>query len=347
MAARGPAAGRDGLAVPRAGPASRPDLRAGVRRRHRCLRGRAARRDRSKQLADADHGQFLQACSAKRTREGPDPRLRHVDRRAEDRQRLGRLRSRRAAQPPPALSILVESAGERILVDCGPDLRQQLLAAEVGRLDGVIVTHDHGDHCHGIDDLRPIAQAIGGRCRSTPAATSCESCEHRFAYAFEPVGVLSGRSSRPRELAAELPLRRRAVLASSTSRMAAPHRSACASTKAVDRSAYAIDFSELTDEMAALYEGVDVWICDCLTRQPHPTHAHLDGVLGWARDLRVGQALSDPYGQRPRLSRRWSPNCPTGPRRPMTGWRSRCDDQRSHARRRLSADGDRCSCLER
>ena len=57
-------------------------------------------------------------------------------------------------------SILVESAGERILVDCGPDLRQQLLAAEVGRLDGVIVTHAHGDHCHGIDELRPIAQAI-------------------------------------------------------------------------------------------------------------------------------------------------------------------------------------------
>jgi phosphoribosyl 1,2-cyclic phosphate phosphodiesterase len=53
--------------------------------------------------------------------------------------------------------------------------------------------------------------------------------------------------------------------------------------------AYAIDFSDLTDDMAALYEGADVWIADCLTRRPHPTHAHLDGVLGWARDLRIGQ----------------------------------------------------------
>ena len=52
---------------------------------------------------------------------------------------------------------------------------------------------------------------------------------------------------------------------------------------------YAIDFHELTDDMASLYEGVDVWICDCLTRRPHPTHAHLDAVLGWARDLKVGQ----------------------------------------------------------
>jgi phosphoribosyl 1,2-cyclic phosphate phosphodiesterase len=51
---------------------------------------------------------------------------------------------------------------------------------------------------------------------------------------------------------------------------------------------YAIDYSDMTDDMAALYEGADVMISDCLTRRPHPTHAHLDGVLGWARELRIG-----------------------------------------------------------
>jgi phosphoribosyl 1,2-cyclic phosphate phosphodiesterase len=53
--------------------------------------------------------------------------------------------------------------------------------------------------------------------------------------------------------------------------------------------AYAIDFSDLTDDMARLYEGVDIWIADCLTRMPHPTHMHLDGLLGIARDLQIGQ----------------------------------------------------------
>ena len=53
--------------------------------------------------------------------------------------------------------------------------------------------------------------------------------------------------------------------------------------------AYAIDFNDFTDEMHRLYESVNVLVADCLTRQPHPTHAHLDGVLGWARDCRVGQ----------------------------------------------------------
>jgi phosphoribosyl 1,2-cyclic phosphate phosphodiesterase len=52
---------------------------------------------------------------------------------------------------------------------------------------------------------------------------------------------------------------------------------------------YAIDFSDLSDDMAALYQGVDVWIADCLTRRPHPTHMHLDGVLGFARELGVGR----------------------------------------------------------
>ena len=59
-----------------------------------------------------------------------------------------------------------------------------------------------------------------------------------------------------------------------------------------DRSmGYAIDFHELTPDMAKLYDGVDLWICDCLRRTPHPTHAHLDAVLGWAKDLKIGQLL--------------------------------------------------------
>lgn len=82
-------------------------------------------------------------------------------------------------------SILIESGGSQILVDCGPDLRQQLLAAEVGRLDGVIVTHAHGDHCHGIDELRPLAQALGGPVPMHARADVLAELKDRFAYAFE------------------------------------------------------------------------------------------------------------------------------------------------------------------
>jgi phosphoribosyl 1,2-cyclic phosphate phosphodiesterase len=184
-------------------------------------------------------------------------------------------------------SILVESANERMLVDCGPDLRQQLLAAEVTQLDSVIVTHVHGDHCHGIDELRPVSQAIDGPVPLHARAEVLEELQLRFAYAFERSDfyrpIVEGR-----ELGEELRF--------GTCRVTAvdqPHGGATSLGLRFDERdssvGYAVDFSELSDDMAALYEGVDVWIADCLTRRPHPTHMHLDGVLTVARDLRVGQ----------------------------------------------------------
>lgn len=184
-------------------------------------------------------------------------------------------------------SILVESAGERMLVDCGPDLRQQLLAAGVKRLDGVIVTHAHGDHCHGIDELRPVSQAVGGPLPLHARSDVLEELKARFGYAFERSDFY-----RPiveaRELGEELRFGE-----TRTRFVDQPHGGPMSLGLRFDEGnysvGYAIDFSELTGAMAALYEGVDVWIADCLTRKPHPTHAHLDGVLNWARDLRVGQ----------------------------------------------------------
>ena len=184
-------------------------------------------------------------------------------------------------------SILVESAGERMLVDCGPDLRQQLLAARVNRLDGIIVTHAHGDHCHGIDELRPVAQAIDGPVPLHARAEVLTELKERFGYAF-------ARSDFYRPIVEARELSENLHFGGARVRFVdQPHGGPMSLGLRFDEErhsvGYAIDFSDLTDDMAALYEGVDVWIADCLTRQPHPTHAHLDGVLGWARELRVGQ----------------------------------------------------------
>lgn len=184
-------------------------------------------------------------------------------------------------------SILVESGGERVLVDCGPDLRQQLLAAEVGLLDAVIVTHAHGDHCHGIDELRPVAQALGAPVPLYARADVLEELGQRFGYAFEQSNFYRPIAD-AREVGEEL------RLGDATIRFVdQPHGGPTSLGVRFDEggrsAAYAIDFSDLTEEMAQLYQGVDVWVADCLTRKPHPTHAHLDGVLHWAREMRVGQ----------------------------------------------------------
>ena len=184
-------------------------------------------------------------------------------------------------------SILVESAGEVMLVDCGPDLRQQLLSAQVARLAGVVVTHAHGDHCHGIDELRPVAQALGGPVPIHARGEVLNELKLRFAYAFEQ-SDLYRPIAEARELADEL------RFGNATIRFAdQPHGGPTSLGLRFDEDGYsigyAIDFSELSDDMAALYEGVDVWIADCLTRKPHPTHMHLAGLLNAARDLKVGQ----------------------------------------------------------
>jgi phosphoribosyl 1,2-cyclic phosphate phosphodiesterase len=184
-------------------------------------------------------------------------------------------------------SILVESGGERLLVDCGPDLRQQLLAAEVGHLDGVVVTHVHGDHCHGIDELRPVSQAIGRPVPIYARPDVLDELKLRFAYAFE-----QGDFYRP--IAETRGLNEELRIGGARVRFVdQPHGGPTSLGLRFDEGSrsvgYAIDFSALSDDMAALYQGVDVWIADCLTRQPHPTHMYLEGVLNAAKDLRVGQ----------------------------------------------------------
>jgi phosphoribosyl 1,2-cyclic phosphate phosphodiesterase len=82
-------------------------------------------------------------------------------------------------------SILVENkAGSRILVDTGTDLRQQLLANDIHRLDAVFWTHDHADHCHGIDDLRPLRYGRGGPIAGYAVDETMRRLRNRFSYVF-------------------------------------------------------------------------------------------------------------------------------------------------------------------
>lgn len=184
-------------------------------------------------------------------------------------------------------SILLESAGKRLLVDCGPDLREQLLAAEVDAIDAVIVTHDHADHCHGIDDLRPLAQSLDGPMPVLGRALVLERLQSRFAYAFVQAGYYPPVVA-PVELGPELAFGDARLTFADQ-----PHGGITSLGIRIDEGGrslgYAIDFHDLTDAMADLYRGVDVWICDCLTERPHPSHAHLAAVLDWAQELGVGR----------------------------------------------------------
>ena len=186
-------------------------------------------------------------------------------------------------------SILIESAGERLLVDCGPDLREQLLAANIADIDGVIVTHDHADHCHGIDDLRQVAQHRGRTVPLLARAKTLLRLQKRFDYIFEDKAIY-------RAVADPVAIDGEAQVGAARLRFVdQPHGGITSLGIRADEGGqsfgYAIDFHDFTHDMASLYDRLDIWIADCLRREAHPTHAHLDAVLGWARELRVGQLL--------------------------------------------------------
>lgn len=186
-------------------------------------------------------------------------------------------------------SIVVESGGERLLVDCGPDMREQLLAAGLGGVDAILISHDHADHCHGIDDVRQLSHLIGRPVPILARANTIQRLSRRFGYVFEGTPLYPAIVS-PVEVEGEYRLGQ-----SNLRFVDQPHGGITSLGMRIEEgqstAAYAIDFHDLTDEMSSLYEGVDVWICDCLRREQHPTHAHLDAVLGWAKTLNVGQLL--------------------------------------------------------
>lgn len=184
-------------------------------------------------------------------------------------------------------SILFESAGRKLLIDCGPEMRCQLLANTVDRIDGVVITHDHADHCHGIDDLRQIAQMNRDQVPLFAREEVLAALQRRFGYMTNGTALYPAVLT-THEIGEGMEWGNAAIRF-----VDQPHGSIQSLGLRFDEDGkslgYAIDFHDMTDDMLAMYQGVDVLIADCLRRRPHPTHAHLEAVLDWAAQLKVGQ----------------------------------------------------------
>lgn len=181
-------------------------------------------------------------------------------------------------------SALIEHKGTRILIDTGPDMREQLLAAEIGTVDAIIWTHDHADHCHGIDDIRQIFHALGEPVAGYARPTTAASLEGRFGYVFRgktgyPPTATMTRIEDEFSIGS---IRVRTVDQPHGRILSAGLRFEC-DGKSIG---YATDFHELTPDMAELYSGLDLWVVDALRRHPHPAHADLPSVLHWIDELK-------------------------------------------------------------
>lgn len=175
------------------------------------------------------------------------------------------------------VSILVENdAGQRILVDTSPDLRQQLLRHDIERVDAVLWTHDHADHCHGIDDLRVMRY---GRTNPLPGFAS-ESTVLRLKRRFDY--IFAGQHGYP-TLVEIKPLSMRLLAGFALDWVEMPHGPTTSTGFRFEADGavvvYATDFSAITDDMVRCFDGTDMLISDCLKREQHPSHAHLAMAL--------------------------------------------------------------------
>ncbi|MFI5012062.1 MAG: MBL fold metallo-hydrolase [Hyphomicrobiales bacterium] len=183
-------------------------------------------------------------------------------------------------------SLLLETGeGERslaVLVDTSPDLREQLLDADVRRLDAVVFTHEHADHTHGVDDLRPLVIAGRARLDAWMDEPTAVALKQRFGYVFEtPPGSYYPPLLDERRLASAGPTticgRNGARLTLTAYRL--PHGDAEALGLRIGRFAYAPDLNGIPPESEALFEDLDILLIDALRLRPHPSHFSLEETL--------------------------------------------------------------------
>ena len=188
-------------------------------------------------------------------------------------------------------SILVERkspdpdgphAVTRVLVDTTPDLREQLLSAEIDRLDAVLFTHDHADHTHGIDDLRALVLHMRHRIAVHADAMTGATLTTRFGYLFEtPPGSLYPPIL---DMLPIMPETELLISGAGGDITALPFTlehgpGYDALGFRFGTIGYAPDVSAIPPQAMAALSGLDLLILDCLREAPHPSHFNLEQSL--------------------------------------------------------------------
>jgi phosphoribosyl 1,2-cyclic phosphate phosphodiesterase len=179
------------------------------------------------------------------------------------------------------------------VVDTSPDFRLQSANAGVKRLDAVLLTHDHADQVHGLDDVRAFfLRQRGQRIRTHMDASTWDSMMRRFGYIFE------GEAGYPAICEAQ-----RIPPHGEPWRIEGPsgpipvvtfdqdHGSVRSVGYRFGGVAYSSDLVQLDESAFAALTGVEVWIVDALRYRPHPTHAHLHRTLEWIAQVKPGRAI--------------------------------------------------------
>jgi phosphoribosyl 1,2-cyclic phosphate phosphodiesterase len=172
-----------------------------------------------------------------------------------------------------------------VVIDTGPDFREQALRSGLTRVDAVLYTHWHADHILGLDDLRPMsfkAFREGGPIPLYASETTTAVLERIFEYTFSPEATYANRAR-----VQLVPLAERNELhGAEFVRVPVMHGAAEIAGFRFGRTAYLTDVSAIPEASFALLEGLDDLVLSALRHKPHPNHATVEQAVEWAR--RVG-----------------------------------------------------------
>ena len=189
------------------------------------------------------------------------------------------------------VGALVETdGGARILIDTPPELRLQLINANVDSVDAILFTHDHADHVHGIDDIRALSDRGNSAIEMYGPPDVMARLAKRFAYIFDDsIQALPG-TSKPEGHAHGVPPGKTFRIADvDVTPIAIPHGPISVYGYRIGRLGYITDAKSLPDDAIAALQGVDVLVLNALFRTPHPTHLSVSEAIDAARKVGARQ----------------------------------------------------------
>ena len=206
-------------------------------------------------------------------------------------------RRRCSALIEQAADLAALEAGQavtRIVIDTSPDFREQMLSARVPRLDAVLITHDHADQTHGLDDLRAFALLQRQRMPVWMDAATIETLTARFGYAFKAPAASPYPAILDQHL---LPGFGAALIIDGAGGPVSvipfdqEHGSIRSVGFRIGDLAYSADINGLPPASASVLADVGCWVVDALRHEPHPTHFGVDEALHEIARVRARTAV--------------------------------------------------------
>lgn len=193
-------------------------------------------------------------------------------------------------------SVLIENEGSTVLVDTSPDMREQLITHNINHIDGLLLTHSHADHLHGIDDIRGLNRVMNAPIDLYTNEATLRDVEKRFGYVLEPIQVDQDNPIvsyykpvlTPHEIDGgdEFTIKSIPIQV-----MDQDHGFSRTLGFRFGPIAYTTDLKHLSEHAIEVLQGIHTWVIGAPIQFEHPTHVSVEGALEWIEMIKPQRAV--------------------------------------------------------